>query len=68
MDYNADWEMFGDRVGWRKDGNWLDYMSLSLFSLYFLGIHIAGIFPLDRGRQGAEMFSSLAQRIVECSR
>ncbi|NEQ96732.1 MAG: hypothetical protein F6K30_08415 [Cyanothece sp. SIO2G6] len=25
MDYNSDWERFGDRVGWRKDGDWLAY-------------------------------------------
>ena len=25
MEYNAQWEKFGDRVGWRKRGKWLDY-------------------------------------------
>jgi hypothetical protein len=24
----AQWEQFGDRVGWRKDGNWLEYENL----------------------------------------
>lgn len=24
-DYNEDWEKFGDRVGWRKGGEWLAY-------------------------------------------
>ena len=24
MDYNDDWEKFGDRVGWRKDGDWVN--------------------------------------------
>ncbi|MBD2021877.1 GUN4 domain-containing protein [Leptolyngbya sp. FACHB-36] len=23
--YNADWERFGDRVGWRVNGEWIDY-------------------------------------------
>lgn len=27
--YSHDWEQFGDRVGWRKDGNWLGYQSLN---------------------------------------
>lgn len=29
MDYNADWEKFGDRVGWRKDDDWLSYSDLT---------------------------------------
>jgi len=29
MSYNADWERFGDRVGWRKDGDWLSYSGLT---------------------------------------
>jgi hypothetical protein len=24
MTYNDEWEKFGDRVGWRKDGNWIE--------------------------------------------
>lgn len=28
MTYNDDWERFGDRVGWRKEGDWLDYDNL----------------------------------------
>ncbi|PNJ91820.1 GUN4 domain-containing protein, partial [Cylindrospermopsis raciborskii] len=27
------WRSFGDRVGWRKDGSWLDYYSDFNFSL-----------------------------------
>jgi hypothetical protein len=30
MDYNDAWETFGDRVGWRKDGDWLQYNNLIL--------------------------------------
>ncbi|GAB4470782.1 MAG: hypothetical protein OHK0037_29700 [Elainellaceae cyanobacterium] len=29
MDYNDDWEKFGDRVGWRKDDDWLSYNDLT---------------------------------------
>lgn len=29
MDNNEDWDKFGDRVGWRKDGNWLNYPDLT---------------------------------------
>ncbi|NJR68359.1 MAG: NACHT domain-containing protein [Synechococcales cyanobacterium CRU_2_2] len=29
----AQWELFGDRVGWRKDGNWLNYNDFSLLVL-----------------------------------
>jgi hypothetical protein len=29
MEYNDDWRKFGDRVGWRKDGDWVDYDDLS---------------------------------------
>ena len=32
MTYNDDWEKFGHRVGWRKNGEWLNYSDLS-FSL-----------------------------------
>jgi hypothetical protein len=28
----AQWEAFGDRVGWRKDGNWLQYKNFALTS------------------------------------
>ena len=41
MDYNADWEKFGDRVGWRKDGNWQDYDQLT----FDFSISPAGEFP-----------------------
>lgn len=29
MTYNDDWEKFGDRVGWRKNNDWLSYDELS---------------------------------------
>ncbi|GAB4325699.1 MAG: hypothetical protein OHK0047_10720 [Leptolyngbyaceae cyanobacterium] len=47
MTYNDDWKRFGDRVGWRKEGDWLDYDNL-IFDLNAP----AGEFPLGAGRGG----------------
>jgi len=44
MDYNADWERFGDRVGWRKDGDWMNYSDLT----FYPGISLYGEFPVAR--------------------
>jgi uncharacterized caspase-like protein len=62
------WEKFGDRVGWRKDGNWLLYSDLdpSLYSPQ-------GFFPLVwdflvlEWVWGWGVVSSLASRLVNCS-
>jgi hypothetical protein len=74
------WEKFGDRVGWRKKGDWIDYdnlaQNISLSSPQ-------GIFPFLCGGSGFGWFlrgfnsllshrdlfqlSSLAQRLVNCS-
>ncbi len=69
MDYNDDWFRFADRVGWRKDGDWLDYDNL------IFGLHApTGEFPcwVGFGRwplmRGFRVVSSLAQRLVECKR
>jgi hypothetical protein len=69
-EYNQNWEKFGDRVGWRKNGVWLSYSDLnpSLSSPQ-------GIFPLPvwlvRVGQLAlvvgRRFSSLSQRLVDCN-
>ncbi|HIK42077.1 GUN4 domain-containing protein, partial [Thermoleptolyngbya sp. M55_K2018_002] len=49
MDYNADWEKFGDRVGWRKDGDWLRYSDLTFDLLKSL----QGEFPVYGVRLGS---------------
>jgi GUN4-like/TIR domain len=36
--YNAQWEEFSDRVGWRKDGQWLDYNQLHASLSYSQGL------------------------------
>jgi hypothetical protein len=52
------WKAFGDRVGWRRNNEWLNYSDLDpSFS------SPQGIFPTASPR----MFSSLAQRLVNCS-
>ena len=68
MSYNAkDWEEFGDRVGWRKDGEWKK--SYDDFTCDLL-LSTPGEFPfcwwhLLLWQRGG--FSSLAQRLVNCS-
>jgi len=68
MTYNDEWEKFGDRVGWRKDGKWIE---LNHFT-FDLQLSPPGEFPIwrvwDRGRgAGQGNFSFLAQRLVNCS-
>ncbi|WP_448603814.1 GUN4 domain-containing protein [Thermoleptolyngbya sp.] len=46
MEYNDDWEKFGDRVGWRKDDNWLSYSDLT----FELQKSLPGGFPVVGSR------------------
>jgi predicted NACHT family NTPase len=69
------WERFGDRVGWRKNGNWLHYNELAAPSLsshqwqWQLGQWPAVVGWLGGlvGWVGVGGFSSLSQRLVNCS-
>jgi len=55
------WEAFGDRVGWRKNNEWLTYSDLDpSFS------SPQGIFPVGVVVCVGWGFSSLAQRLVNC--
>ena len=66
MEYNAEWERFGDRVGWRKDGGWLNYDNQT----FDLEKTLSGEFPCGWvGGGGGVCFGifSLAQRLVDCS-
>jgi hypothetical protein len=47
MTYNDDWKRFGDRVGWRKEGDWVGYDDL-IFDLNAP----AGEFPVAGGIGG----------------
>ncbi|UJB72117.1 GUN4 domain-containing protein [Acaryochloris sp. 'Moss Beach'] len=66
--YNNDWKKFGDRVGWRKNGKWLEYQQLTFdlqktsFGEFPLGVLGGGMFGLRVG--GVSSFSFLAQRLV----
>jgi hypothetical protein len=66
MDYSDCWKKFGDRVGWRKSGDWLSYNELS----FDLQKTLAGEFPVFvvfwRLANGM-VFASLAQKFVNCS-
>ena len=66
MSYNDEWEKFGDRVGWRKDNDWVDYNNLT----YDLQKSLFGEFPCVWrrwvGRRGGWMYS-VAQRLLDCS-
>lgn len=66
--YNDDWFKFGDSVGWRKDGEWLEYKQLTFdlektssgeFPFFVVGVLLL--------RKGIYVYSFLAQRLVDCS-
>jgi serine/threonine-protein kinase len=82
FDYEV-WNSFGDKVGWRKGGSWLSYSDLTfseghymghlpswrVFDLTFrsLGGHLTYIDLLSICMVGTSIFSSLAQRLVDCN-
>jgi serine/threonine protein kinase len=76
-EYNNDWERFGERVGWREGGNWMSYTdirkkrdraSLPILPLVYRwgpdGLFYGFVFS----RRGSGRFSSLARRLVNCSK
>ena len=61
------WQKFGDRVGWRKGGNWLDYWDLTFNVREASPAHLPTL-----GKNKLYVFwwrltSSLVQRFVTCS-
>lgn len=71
-DYNDGWEKFCDRVGWKKNGKWLEYEQLT----FDLEKTLPGEFPFGFGRLGGlwvwrlgfdGVGFFLAQRLVDCS-
>jgi len=56
MNYNDRWEKFGDRVGWRKGGRWIEYNKLS----YDLQHSVPGEFP--RGSVEGTTLNSIRAR------
>jgi GUN4-like len=75
---NKIWQKFADRVGWRKDDRWLSYDELNpSFSspngisprlIFFCGVGRVGTWAINLGGGGKVRFSSLASRLVKCSR
>jgi GUN4-like/NACHT domain len=55
----AQWEQFGDRVGWRKDGNWLEYENFALASTGELPTCWGGL-------ECTDCFSFLFSRVQTC--
>jgi hypothetical protein len=68
-EYNNEvWERFGDRVGWRKNNEWVYYKNLTFSEKETPEAHLP-IFPYifdDWGWWYGE-FSSLASRLVDCN-
>jgi hypothetical protein len=51
------WELFGDKVGWRKGGSWLSYSDLTFSENHYMG-HLPSDFPLPFWASGlATLFS-----------
>ncbi|MBE9233132.1 GUN4 domain-containing protein [Cuspidothrix issatschenkoi LEGE 03284] len=69
-EYNSEiWEKFGNKVGWRKGGNWLYYKDITFDKKSAEG-HLPGSALWGVGRFGGGVlfrFSSLASRLVNCN-
>ncbi len=68
IDYTI-WCRFGDRLGWRRDGNWLNYSDLSFDqNIAPLGhLPAGGVDGIVLGKWDL-VGSALASRLVECQR
>ena len=69
-EYNeGGWDKFGDRVGWRKGGSWLDYSDLT-FKLTAPTAHLpavrVGREDWEQGGSGWWPPSSFVQKLVTC--
>ncbi len=58
----AQWEQFGDRVGWRKDGDWLEYKKFALNSTGELPRCAIVVLPLCYALVLLRLFSFLFSR------
>jgi serine/threonine-protein kinase len=66
------WETFGDEVGWRKGGKWLEYKKLTFSMEHYEGhLPVMGTYGLSGVLcgtfTGMVPNSSLAQRLVDCN-
>ena len=60
------WRKFGDKVGWRKGGQWLDYSELTFSKEHYRG-HLPGLPWRDTRNGGWGDFRSLVWRPVDCN-
>ncbi|ACC79594.1 GUN4 domain-containing protein [Nostoc punctiforme] len=63
--YKEVWEKFGDRVGWRVKGYWIDNEDVAFNTSAFEG-HLPDCLEFKEGL-GEEVFSFLASRLVNCN-
>lgn len=61
MTYDENWEKFGDRVGWRKNGEWVSYGDLS----FVLEISLPGELPTSIGHIRHRASVNLALSVYE---
>jgi len=64
-EYNAQWEEFGDRVGWRLKERWILYSSVNFITSAPSG-HLPAVSLLLGG--GVSFVSSRALRLMKCSK
>ncbi|MDY6940192.1 MAG: serine/threonine-protein kinase [Cyanobacteriota bacterium] len=61
------WEAFGDRVGWRKGGDWLSYRNLTFSTKALLG-HLPRVnLTFVAQKHYLLLCSSLASRLIKCN-
>ncbi len=68
-EYNDDWERFGDRVGWRSGGSWMSYYNVVRSPQKKASLPTSQyLLRLGRNFERIIEYSSLAQRLVNCSK
>ena len=61
------WEAFGDKVGWRQGGSWLNYNSMTFSDKHYMGhLPCGGGFGLACWLWARVWSCSLVQRLLEC--
>lgn len=60
------WQAFGDRVGWRREGEWLPQKSLTFDQKTAEEAHLPWLLFFGTVFDGFEFFSSFTQKLVGC--
>jgi GUN4-like/TIR domain len=63
--YDPNWEIFGDRVGWRQNGNWLSYDDPIFYTNMSEG-HFPCLFGVRAGWKRGSGFFGLFSRVQIC--